>query len=57
MSRLDIADYLGLTKETVSRMLADLRSRALIQLEARDRVKVLDRAGLGELAQGNGGNG
>ncbi|NJO38281.1 MAG: helix-turn-helix domain-containing protein, partial [Rhizobiales bacterium] len=49
MSRLDIADYLGLTKETVSRMLAVLRGKRLIRLESQDRVEVLDRGGLAEL--------
>ncbi|TCJ39081.1 Crp/Fnr family transcriptional regulator [Parafrankia sp. BMG5.11] len=57
MNRLDIADYLGLTKETVSRMLAELRSRGLIRLAAQNRVEVLDHAGLIDLAQGSGGNG
>ena len=52
MSRIDIADYLGLTKETVSRMLAHLRSRGLIRLQAQDRVEVLDRDGLRSMAQG-----
>ncbi len=54
MSRLDIADYLGLTKETVSRMLAVLRSARLIRLEAQDRVQVLDRPGLQDMAAGYG---
>ena len=52
MSRLDIADYLGLTKETVSRMLSELRDRRLIRLEAQNRVEVLDRAGLEDMAEG-----
>ncbi len=55
MSRLDIADYLGLTKETVSRMLAELRNRGLIRLAAQDRVEILDRDGLAEMAEGFGG--
>ena len=54
MTRLDIADYLGLTKETVSRMLAQLRGRGLIRLEAQNRVEVLDRHGLRRVAQGEG---
>jgi CRP/FNR family transcriptional regulator, anaerobic regulatory protein len=54
MSRLDIADYLGLTKETVSRMLALLRNRRLIRLETQDRVEVLNREGLAEMAEGFG---
>lgn len=53
MSRLDIADYLGLTKETVSRMLAELRGRGLIRLETLNRVEVLDHARLQEIAAGN----
>ena len=54
MSRLDIADYLGLTKETVSRMLAHLRSLRLIRLVSQDRVEVLDRRGLKDMAAGFG---
>lgn len=54
MSRLDIADYLGLTKETVSRMLALLRDRRLIRLVTQDRVAVIDRRGLSEMAAGAG---
>lgn len=56
MSRIDIADYLGLTKETVSRMLAHLRSRGLIRLQSQNRVEVLKRQGLAEMADGVGGN-
>jgi CRP/FNR family transcriptional regulator len=54
MSRLDIADYLGLTKETVSRMLAELRNRKLIRLASQDRIEILDRNGLKEMAEGFG---
>jgi len=54
MSRSDIADYLGLTKETVSRMLAELRNRTFIRLMSQDRVEVIDRAGLEAMAQGFG---
>ncbi|GGE00229.1 nitrogen fixation regulation protein FixK [Tsuneonella deserti] len=56
MSRLDIADYLGLTKETVSRMLADLRQRGLIRLAQQNRVEVLDRERLEEVAAGYEGD-
>lgn len=52
MSRADIADYLGLTKETVSRMFADLKGRRLIRLDALDRVEVIDRNALGAIAAG-----
>jgi CRP/FNR family transcriptional regulator len=52
MSRSDIADYLGLTKETVSRVLSSLRRDRLIRLEALDRIEILDREGLVEVADG-----
>lgn len=53
MSRSDIADYLGLTKETVSRVLALLKRRRMIRLEAIDRIEILDRAALEEVAAGD----
>jgi len=52
MSRSDIADFLGLTKETVSRVLADLRNDRLIRLLAIERVQILDRARLKAIAEG-----
>jgi CRP/FNR family transcriptional regulator len=57
MSRIDIADYLGLTKETVSRMLAELRTLGLIRLQAQNRVEVLDRERLKAVASGEGNGG
>jgi CRP/FNR family transcriptional regulator len=54
MSRSDIADYLGLTKETVSRVLGQLRELRMTRLIALDRIKVLDRQGLALLAEGAG---
>ncbi len=54
MSRIDIADYLGLTKETVSRMLSLLRDRRLIRLVKQDRIEILDLSGLREIADGFG---
>lgn len=51
MSRSDIADYLGLTKETVSRVLAVLKKQRLIRLEALDRIEILDQAGLEAAAE------
>lgn len=53
MSRLDIADYLGLTKETVSRVLAQLKQQRLIRLETIDCIEILDRAGLEATAAGD----
>jgi CRP/FNR family nitrogen fixation transcriptional regulator len=42
MARHDIADYLGLTLETVSRMFAELKARGAIRLEGARRVRLLD---------------
>lgn len=46
MSRYDIADYLGLAAETVSRTLSDLRRSGAIRLEGTHRVRIVDRAAL-----------
>jgi len=43
MPRHDIADYLGLTLETVSRMFAELKERGLVRLEGARRVHLLDK--------------
>ena len=51
MSRIDIADYLGLTKETVSRALSDLRARRVIRLRTLHEVDVLDWSVLERLAE------
>ncbi len=53
MSRSDIADYLGLTKETVSRVLSLLKRERLIRLEAIDRIAILDRGRLKQMAAGD----
>ena len=42
MTRHDIADYLGLTLETVSRMFAQLNEQGAIRLEGARRVRLLD---------------
>ena len=42
MPRHDIADYLGLTLETVSRMFAELKERGAIRLEGARRVHLID---------------
>ena len=42
MARHDIADYLGLTLETVSRMFAELKEQGAIKLEGARRVHLLD---------------
>ncbi len=50
MSRYDIADYLGLTFETVSRMLHRLKKLGVIDLPKPDRFKVLNWPVLAQLA-------
>jgi CRP-like cAMP-binding protein len=42
MPRHDIADYLGLTLETVSRMFAELKEEGIIRLESARRVHLVD---------------
>jgi CRP-like cAMP-binding protein len=44
MSRFEIADYLGLSMETVSRSIGQLRRKAAIALSGPHRVKVLNRS-------------
>lgn len=53
MSRLDIADYLGLTIETVSRTFGRLRAWQVIALDGASAVRILDRRRLAGLATGN----
>lgn len=53
MGRTDIADYLGLTKETVSRVLASLKNKRVMRLEALNRVEILDRRALEATAEGS----
>lgn len=51
MSRQDIADYLGLTIETVSRTLTQLQADRLIELQGCRRVRFPDREALDELCE------
>ena len=54
MSRIDIADYLGLTKETVSRTFTLFKTSGLIRLIADDQVRITNRDKLEEVAGGLG---
>ncbi len=53
MTRGDIADYLGLTVETVSRSLTTLKCRNVISLPSNEEIRFLDRRRLEELAAVN----
>ena len=50
MTRLDIADYLGLTIETISRMISSLSRRGLIRTLGRHGVALQKLAALREIA-------
>lgn len=51
MTRTDIADYLGLTIETVSRTLSAFRRERRIDMKVPNQVTLLDRSGLMHIAQ------
>ncbi|GER07652.1 transcriptional regulator [Iodidimonas muriae] len=50
MTRSDIADYLGLTIETVSRILSRLKSSQIIRIKAVNQIEILDLDQLQSLA-------
>jgi CRP/FNR family transcriptional regulator, anaerobic regulatory protein len=52
MSRSDIADYLGLTTETVSRTVTILKKQGLIELLDEKRVRLSRMPALREIAEG-----
>lgn len=54
MTRADIADFLGLTIETVSRMFTRLRKDGVIALEQSILVTIVDRQALAQIAAGEG---
>lgn len=49
MTRQEIADYLGLTIETVSRVISDFKRRGLIVAEKQDRLRLTDVCGICQL--------
>lgn len=53
MPRIDIADYLGLTIETVSRSISKLRDRGVISLNGPSRVRIEKPHMLRQLAEGD----
>lgn len=54
MSRYDVADHLGLTAETVSRVLSGFRRRRLIADQGPHRLRLLNRDALEEQANDSG---
>jgi CRP-like cAMP-binding protein len=52
MNRSDIADYLGLTPETISRSITQFRGAKIIALEDAHTMIILDASRLRELAEG-----
>jgi CRP/FNR family nitrogen fixation transcriptional regulator len=53
MNRRDIADYLGLTLETVSRALSTIQKKGFLKFagQTHREIAVLNPAGLAELAE------
>jgi CRP/FNR family transcriptional regulator len=56
MPRGDIADYLGLTIETVVRTLRKLRNEGMIEVTNTSDVVIRDRSSLRSLANGSHGD-
>jgi len=56
MTRADIADYLGITIETVSRAFSFLKKKGLIELSQNWVVRLLDKEKLAEIADHYGSN-
>lgn len=51
MSRVDISDYLGLTQETVCRVLSHFKRRAIIKSRNSHEITILDMPSLKRMAQ------
>jgi len=50
MSRSDIGNYIGISLEAVSRSFRALSNRGVIAFRNRRHVKIIDRAGLNDIA-------
>jgi CRP-like cAMP-binding protein len=55
MNRSDVADYLGLTIETVSRLITRLRSLKIIDTPDAHRILILEPDALRDLSAGQAG--
>lgn len=55
MTRLDIADYLGLTIETVSRTMTKLNNKGIVAPAGRHSIRILKRSALTQLAGNDDG--
>jgi len=49
MTRSDIADFLGLSLESVSRATAELKAQGLAKFDTRHRLRILDPSGLARM--------
>ncbi|GHF26588.1 nitrogen fixation regulation protein FixK [Kordiimonas sediminis] len=54
MTRADIADFLGLTLETVSRAFSRMKKNGVISIDHAHTINILDRGRLIDLSEGNG---
>lgn len=52
MTRYDIADFLGLSAESVSRCLTKLKQRGMIEMDTPDEVTLLDPGSLADIPRG-----
>eukprot|EP01037_Dinobryon_pediforme_P013336 gene13337-13450_t len=53
MTRAEIADYLGLTIETISRTISKFKAENKITIPSRDTIMILDPAWMADVAAGN----
>lgn len=53
MTRVDIADYLGLTHETVCRVFSQLKAQGIVRFSDPNEVEISDASALSVLAEGD----